>query len=223
MQATPKKILTEERLNDLGSAFADCVKVSFRDTLPKAKITVYMRTPKYDDRGGMSSAFKYNISDDTVDQETLKEQMDLQHEPLRQCFLDKVSQNKDRDPDRNWVGYFGHVLTLGDEQTSISEKQMSMGNEPNNDPALDESQWIEIIEFAQRDNWYSKIGITKGQVILTIIQLSAPEIWELLKPHLIEGIKSGNQLLTELLEKVNDLPLEEVLEKIREILPELFL
>ena len=223
MQATPKDILTEERLNALGTAFADCVKELFKGTLPQAKITVYMRIPKYDDKGNMSSAFKYDISDDTVDEETLKEQMDLQHDPLHQCFLDKLSPNKDRDPDCNWVRYFGQVLTLKDEQPSISEEQPSMSNEPIGDLALNESQWIEIIKFSQRRNWFSKIEITSGQVILTVIQLTAPGIWNILKPHLSEEIKNGNERLTELMEKINDLPLEEVLERIREILPGLFL
>lgn len=182
-----------------------------------------MRIPKYDDKGNMSSAFKYDISDDTVDEETLKEQMDLQHDPLRQCFLDKISPNTDREPGRDWVGYFGQVLTLKDEQPSISEKQPSMNNEPIGDLALDESQWIEIIKFSQRRNWFSKIEITSGQVILTVIQLTAPGIWDILKPHLSEEIKNGNERLTELMEKVNDLPLEEALERIREILPGLFL
>ena len=98
MPVTPEQILTEKRLNDLGSNFADCVKESFKDTLPKAKIIVYMRTPKYDDKGNMSGAFKYDISDDTVDEETLKEIIELQREPLRQCFFNKLSSKTNREP-----------------------------------------------------------------------------------------------------------------------------
>ena len=217
MQATPEKILTEERLNNLGSAFADCVKESFKDTLPKAKITAYMRTPKYDDKGNMSSAFKYIVSDDTVDDETLKRQMDLQHEPLRQCFLDKVSPNKDRDPDRNWVGYFGHVLSLGEVPDSESDEKLTELF------SLDESQWIEIIEFAQKKNWYSKFEIIGGVVRQAIIQISVRELWGLLKAHLSEDTESGDDHSTDFLEKIKDLPIEEVLEKIREFLPELFI
>ena len=223
MQEPFERILTEERLKHLGSLFGECVGEMYKDSLPKAKFTVYVRTPKDDGKGNESSAFIYQVSDDTVDDETLKKQMDLRHEPLRQCFLDKVSLNTDRDPDRNWVGYFGRVLTLEDEQPSISEEQPSMSNEPIGDLALDESQWIEIIKFSQRRNWFSKIEITPGQVILTVIQLTAPGIWDILKPHLSEEIKIGNERLTELMEKIKNLPLEEVLEKIREILPGLFL
>ncbi len=210
MQMPPERILTEERLNDLGSAFADCVKESFKDTLPKAKITVYMRTPKYDDKGNMSSAFRYDISDDTVDEETLKEQTDYQREPLRQCFLDKVSQNKDRDPGRNWVGYFGHVLSLEMQDGSESDKELTERL------SFDESQWIKIIEFAQKKNWYSKIEIIGGMVIQTIIQISVSETWELLKAHLSERGAGGNEHLTDLMDKIKDLPLEEVLEEVLE-------
>ena len=211
MQATPKDILTEERLNDLGTAFADCVKEVFKDTFPKAKFIVYMRTPKYNDKGNMSSAFKYDILDKSVDKETIKTQMDLQYDPLRQCFLDKISPNKDREPGRDWVGYFDQVLTLSEVQVSES------GEEHPELLSLDESQWIEIIKFAQRDNWFSKIEITPGQLILTVIQLTAPEIWDTLKPHLSEAIKSGNEHLTDLIEKIQDLPVEEILDTLEEI------
>ena len=207
MQVTPKEILTEERLNDLGSAFADCVKELFKDTLPQAKITVYMRIPKYDGKGNMSSAFQYTISDDTVDGETIDEQISLKDEPLRQCFLDKLSPNKDREPGCNWVGYFGQVLTLGDEQPSIS-------NEPIGDLALDESQWIEVIKFAQQKNWYSKIEIIGGAVIGSIIEIPVQEIWELLKAHITK-----NDQQTDL----KDLRIEEILEEIRKHLGDFFL
>ena len=210
MQVTPKQTLTEDRLNDLGSAFADCVQESFKDTLPKAKITVYMRTPKYDDKGNMSSAFKYDISDDTVDEETCKELMDLQYEPLRQCFLNKISPNTGRDPGRNWVGYFGHVFSLGEVPDSESDEELTELF------SLDESQWIEIIKFAQKKNWYSKIEIIGGAVIRTIIQISVSEMWELLKAHLSEGTLSADDHLNNLIEKFKDLPLEEVLEEILE-------
>ena len=217
MQVTPEQILTEERVNDLGSAFADCVKESFKDPLPKAKITVYMRTPKYDDKGNMSGAFKYDISDDTVDDETLKELMDLQHEPLRQCFLNKVSPNTDRDPGRNWVEYFGHVLSLGEVPDSESDEELT------DFFSLDESQWIEIIEFAQKKNWYSKFEIIGGVVKRAIIQISVSELWELLKAHLSEETQSGDDHLTNLIEKFKDLPLEEILEEIRKNIGGFFL
>ena len=216
MQTTPEKILTEERLNDLGSAFADCVKESFKDTLPKAKITVYMRIPKYDDKRNMSSVFQYTISDGTVDDETIDEQISLKHEPLRQCFLDKLSPNKNREPGRNWVGYFGQVLTLEDEQPSRS-------NEPIGDLTFDESQWIKVIEFAQEKNWYSKFEIIGGVVRQAIIQISVREIWELLKSRLGEGVENEDDHLTDLIEKIKDLPIEEVLEEIRKHLGDFFL
>ena len=149
MPATPEEILTDEKLNELGSAFADCVKETFKEISLKAKITVYMRTPKYDDKGNMSGAFRYTISDDSVDEETLKEIMELQREPLRQCFFNKLSSNKNREPGRNWVGYLGHVLYLDDAQDTESDEQL-IGLH-----SLDKSQWIEIIELAQKKNWYS--------------------------------------------------------------------
>ena len=91
MQATPKDILTEERLNDLGTAFADCIKELYADKLPDPKFIVYMKTPKFNDQGNASSAFMYTVSDDSVDEETIDEQISLNDEPLRQCFLDKLS------------------------------------------------------------------------------------------------------------------------------------
>lgn len=217
MKVTPKQTLTEDRLNDLSSAFADCVKESFKDTLPKAKITVYMRTPKYDDKGNMSSAFKYDISDDTVDEETRKELMALQYEPLRQCFLDKISPNTDRDPDRNWVGYFGHVLSLDEVPDSESDEKLTELF------SLDESQWIEIIEFAQKKNWYSKFEIIGGVVRQAIIQISVRELWGLLKAHLSEDTESGDDHSTDLIEKIKDLPIEEILEEIRKHLGDFIL
>ena len=220
MQEPFERKLTEDRLKHLGSLFAECVKEIYKDSLPKAKFTVYMRTPKDDGKGNESGALRYTVSDNTVDCETLKKQMYLRREPLRQCFLDKVSLNEDRDPDHNWVGYFGGFLRFDAEHPYI---QTSMSNETIGDLALDESQWIELIKFSQRRNWFSKIEITPGNAILTVIQLSAPIMWDILKPYLSEEIKSGNERLTELMEKINDLPLEEILEKIREILPGLFL
>ena len=215
MQMPPERLLTEESLKHLGSLFAECVKEAYKDSLPNAKFTVYMRTPKYDDKGKESSAIRYEVSDDTVDDETLKEQMELQHEPLGQCLLDKISANKDREPGRNWVGYYGRVLTLGKEQPSIGEVQPSMSNESIEGLSLDESQWIEIIKFAQRRNWYSKYKIIGGVLRQTIIQISLREIWDLLKARLSEGIESGDEHLTDLMEKIKDLPLEDVLEEIR--------
>ena len=216
MQVTPERILTEEKLNDLSSAFADCIKELFKDTLPNASFIVYMKTPKYDDKGNMSSAFQYIISDDTVDEETLKEQMDLQQGPLSQCFLDKISPNKDRDPDRNWVGFHGRVL-------SLEVEPRSMGNKPIDDLPLDESQWIKMIEFAQEKNWYSKFEIIGGAVIGAIIEMPIQEIWELLKARLSDGIENGDDPLTDLIEKIKDLPIEEFFEEIKKHLVDFIL
>ena len=137
-----ERFLTEERLKHLGSLFAECVKEVYKDSLPNAKFTVYMRTPKYDDKGNASSAIKYDVSDDTVDDKTLEKQMRLVHERLAQCFLSKIAPNIEIDPGRTWVGYYGRVLTLVDEQPSISEEQPSMSNKPIENLTLDESQWI---------------------------------------------------------------------------------
>ena len=131
-------------------------------------------------------------------------------QPLKQCVLDKLSPNKDRDPDRNWVGYYGRFL-------SFEEEPISRGNKPIDDLPLDESQWIKMIEFAQEKNWYSKIEINSGQVILTVIQLTAPEIWDILKPYLSEAVKSGNERLTDLIEKIQGLPVEDILDTLEEI------
>ena len=210
MQVSPEPLLTEERLEHLGSLFAECVKEVYKNSLPKAKFTVYMRTPKYDDKGNMSSVLRYEVSDNTVDDKTLKEQMDLRRGPLTQCFLDKISPNKDREPGRNWVEYNGGVLMF-------EAAHPSMSNESIEDITFDESKWIEIVKFAQRDNWFSKIEITPGQIILTVVQLTAPEIWGILKPHLSEVVKSGNEHLTDLVKKIQDLPIEEILDTLEEI------
>ena len=141
MQVSPdERILTEERSNDLASTFADCIKELYADKLPNAKFTLYMKTPKSDDQGSESTAFMYNVSDDSVDEETLDMYINSLEQPLSQCFLGKLSPNKDRDPDRNWVGYHGRVLSLKVEPKSVD-------NKPIGDLFLDESQWIKIIKF----------------------------------------------------------------------------
>ena len=210
MQAPTEKILTEERLNHLGSIMADCIKVVYKDDLPNATFTVYMRSPKYGDRRSESATFRYDVSDNSVDGETLQNYMDRYEEPLCQCILDKLSPNKDRDPGRNWVGYNGRVLTLKIEKPPTSI-------EPIKDISIDESKWIEVIKFSQRKNWYSKIRITKGRVVEVIISLSASEIWEYVKPYIVDGINSGNSSLNDLLEKIKDLPSEKIVEKWEEI------
>lgn len=211
-----ERILNNERLNDLASAFADCLKELYADKLPKAKFTVYMRTPKYDDKGNESSGFMYNVSDDSADEETLDTYINSLSQPLNQCFLDKLSPNKDRDPDRDWVGYHGRVLSLKGELTSKGTK--SIGDLP-----LDESQWIKMVEFAQEKNWYSKFEIIGGMVIQTIIQIPIRELWEILKARLSEDTESGDDHFTDLIEKIKDLPIEEVLEEIRKHFGDFFL
>lgn len=211
MQVPPERILTEQRLNHLGSIMADCIKELYKDSLPNATFTVYMKNPKSDDQGNESSAFIYVVSDDSVDGETLQNYIDRYDKPLRQCFLDKLSSKDNKDLDRNWVGYLGKVLSLKEEQPTKS-------NELIEDFSFDESKWIEIVKFAQRDNWFSKFEITSGQVTLTVIQLTAPQIWDILKPHLSEAIKSGNKHLTDLIEQIQDLPVEEILDKLEEII-----
>ena len=217
MQVPPdERILNEERLNDLASAFADCLKELYADKLPKAKFTVYMRTPKYDDKGNESSAFMYNVSDDSADEETLDTYINSLSQPLNQCFLDKLSPNKDREPDRNWVGYHGRVLSLKGEASSMGNK--SIGN-----LSSDESQWIKMVEFAQEKNWYSKFEIIGGVVRQAIIQISVRELWGLLKARLSEDTENGDDHFTDLIEKIKDVPIEEILEEIRKHLGEFIL
>ena len=91
----------------------------------------------------------------------------------------------------------GLIESVREQSGLVNESLLPV---PEQIPVPDEEPEIEII-------WYSKIRITKREAIL----MAVPEIWELLKPHLIEGIKSGNKHLTELLEQINDLPIEEVL------------
>ena len=64
MQVLPERILTEESLNHFGTIWADCIKTVYKDSLPDPKFTVYMRTPKYDDKGNESTAFMYDVSDE---------------------------------------------------------------------------------------------------------------------------------------------------------------
>ena len=137
--------------------------------------------------------------------------------------MDKISPNKNREPGRNWVGYYGRVLSFEVKQPPISEAQPSMSHEPIGDFTFDESQWIEIIKFAQQKNWYSKIEIIGGAVIGSIIEIPVQEIWELLKAHLSKSNESGDDTLSKLMEKIKDLPLEEILEEIGRIFPGLFL
>ena len=214
MQATPEPILTEERLNDLASAFADCIKELYADKLPNPKFTVYMKTPKSDDRSE-SVSFMYSVCDD-VDGEMVDTYINSLNQPLKQCFLGKISPNKDRDPNRNWVGYYGRVLSLEGELTS-------KGNKPIGDLPLDESQWIKMVEFAQEKNWYSKFEIIGGVVRQSVIQISVSEIWGLLKSRLSEGIENEDDHLTDLIEKIKDLQIEEVLEEIRKHLGDFIL
>ena len=217
MQVLPEPILTEERLNELASAFADCIKELYADKLPNPKFIVYMKIPKSDDQGSESILFRYSVScDDSVDGETLDTHINSLSQPLNECFLDKISGKKDRDPGRNWVGYYGRVLSLKGELSS-------MGNKSIGDLSLDESQWIKMIEFAQEKNWYAKFEIIGGAVIGAIIEMPIQEIWELLKAHLSDGIENGDDPLTDLIEKVKDLPIEEVLEEIRKHLGDFFL
>ena len=217
MQVPPdERILNEERLNDLASAFADCIKELYADKLPTAKFTLYMKTPKSDDQGNESIAFMYSVSDDSVDGETLDTHINSLSQPLNECFLDKMSPSKDRDPGRNWVGYYGQVLSLKGELTS-------KGNKSIGDMSLDESQWIKMIEFAQEKNWYSKFEIIGGAVIGAIIEMPIQEIWELLKARLSEGIENGDDQLTDLIEKIKDLPIEEFFEEIKKHLGDFIL
>ena len=217
MQVPPdERILNEERLNDLASNFADCIKELYADKLPKAKFTVYMRTPKYDGKGNESTGLMYNVSDDSADEETIDTYMNSLSQPLGRCFLDKLSRNKNREPEQNWVGYHGQVLSLKGELTAAGSK--SIGDLP-----LDESQWIKMIEFAQEKNWYSKFEIIGGVVIRTIAQISVHEIWGLLKARLSEDTESVDDHLTDLIEKIKDLPIEEFLEEIRKHFGDFFL
>ena len=80
-----------------------------------------------------------------------------------------------------------------------------------------------MIEFAQEKNWYSKFEIIGGAVIGAIIEMPIQETWELLKARLSEGIENGDDQLTDLMEKINDLPIEEVLEEIRKYLSDFIL
>ena len=215
MQVPPdEQILNEERLDDLASAFADCIKELYADKLPNPKFIVYMKTPKSDDRSE-SVSFMYSVCDD-VDGETLDTYIDSLSQPLNECFLDKISSNKDREPGRNWVGYHGRVLSLEGELRS-------MGNKSIGDMSFDESQWIKMVEFAQEKSWYSKFEIIGGVVRQAIIQISVRELWGLLKARLSEDNENGDDHLTDLMEKIKDLPTEEILEEIRKHLRDFIL
>ena len=76
-----------------------------------------------------------------------------------------------------------------------------------------------MVEFAQEKNWYSKFEIIGGEVRRAIIQISVRELWGLLKSHLSESNESGDDTLSKLMEKIKDLPLEEILEEIRKNFP----
>ena len=60
-------------------------------------------------------------------------------------------------------------------------------------------------------------------MIGAIIEIPIQEIWELLKSRISEGIENGDDQLTDLIEKIKDLPIEEVLEEIRKHLGDFIL
>ena len=111
MQVPIEQISFEDQVKELSRVLARSVREEFEDDLPNATVTIYVKQPKSGDQGQGESAFRYDISDDTVSDETLEYQMKLHSEPLIQRFLECVSSNY-RDS-RRYQGHDRSIRFLG--------------------------------------------------------------------------------------------------------------
>ena len=108
----------------------------------------------------------------------------------------------------------GTELAQEQKQRMLLEREEDSDEEFTELHSLDESQWVEVIKFAQQKNRYSKIEIVKGRVVNTAWTLTPSVCFELIKFL----ISDGDQQLIYLMEKIKDLPvagISKVLEEIR--------
>ena len=99
------------------------------------------------------------------------------------------------------------------KQRMLLEREEDTDEEFTELHSLDESQWVEVIKFAQQKNRYSKIEIVKGRVVNTAWTLTPSVCFELIKLL----ISDGDQQLIYLMEKIKDLPVEEISKVLEEI------
>lgn len=106
----------EQKVEHLKNVIVDCVKEEFKDSLPNATITVYLKSPKYTPRGEAATASFFKVSDDSLSEEALKNKTDSHTEPLRQRILDKMATeypDSRRYPGNDsQIGYLGQILEI---------------------------------------------------------------------------------------------------------------
>lgn len=184
MQVPIDQISFEQQVGELGRVFADCTRKEFEDVLPNATVTIYVKQPKCNDQGGGESGIRYDISDDSVSEETLEYQMDSRRDVLIQRFLDTVSANyrdsrRYRGHDRS-IRFLGRVLEVKDLVTGPTEHF-----------DFDESDFQEIAEFALKKNWFYTIEIDK-YLVVEVMKLTRPFLLKLIEEHGSEFIEFIN-------------------------------
>ena len=190
MQVPIEQISFEDQIKELSRVLAGCIREEFEDDLPNATVTIYVKQPKSGEQGTGESAFRYDISDDSVSDETVEYQMNLHREPLIQRFLDKVSLNY-RESGRyqghdHTIRFLGRVLEVKDLVTVPTEHL-------DGHPDLNESDFREIAEFALEKHWVYKIKIDRDLAIEMVkftVPLFLQEIAEH-GPEFIEFVKEN--------------------------------
>ena len=186
MQTPVDQITFEQQAEQLGRVFANCVQKEFEDILPNATITIYLKQPKSYEQGGGESAIRYDISDDTVSEETLEYQMNLHRDSLIQRFLDKASseysESKRYPGVDNQIRHLGKVLQITHLESGSTDL-----------PDINISDFTEIAKIALEKKWFYKIEIDRDLVV-KVIRLTAPYLVKLLEEpgtELIEFIKEN--------------------------------
>ena len=186
MQVPINQISFEQQAKELGRVFAGCVQEEWKGILPNATITIYLKHPKSHEQGAGESGFRFEISDDSVSEETLKYQMDSHREPLIQKFLDRVSSNY-----RESRRYQGHDRTIRFLGRVLEIKDLGTGSTEHLD--LDESDFSEIAKFALEKNWIYRIKIDRD-LVMEIVKFTVPSLAKEVMEHgpeFIEFVK-GN-------------------------------
>ena len=163
--------------------------------------------PAYDLRSDLQAAIKpaYDLRSDLL--ETRKE-LQAAIKPAYDQWTKEVKQSD----------FMGEVIT----EPNYNRAERSPGNKPIGELSSDESQWIKEVEFAQEKNGDSKFEIVRGRVVNAAWTLTPPVFFELIKFLLSDG----DQPLIYLMEKIKDVPVEEisrVLEEIRKNIGGFFL
>ena len=186
MQVPIEQISLEDRIKELSRVFAGCVRAEYEGVLPNATVTIHVKQHKSGERGEGKSAIRYDISDDTVSDETLEYQMNLHREPLTQRFLDKASseylESKRYPGVDNQIRHLGKVLEM---------RHLKMGSTEL--PDCDESDFCEIAEFALKKHWIYRIEIDRDLKI-KMVECTLPSLLKEIVEHgpeFIEFIKDN--------------------------------